>query len=444
MSFVSRTKFRLKDFARFNPTCRLIASTIIEWRDRMSPPHEAVGIARSVINLAKAARICPSPGRLRRLESKLRQRIDRMDPSQLEWDQIFPHSSPRQIRKGVILKRPVSDREKGVLFIAFEDHWLRLLRYADLKALHRKYHLVLAPTWSPPHDLPMTLAAKMWPGTLFNIMSAVVDHEAFARLADNLVSIPLISSNWVNPDVFAGDDDVPKEFDIVMLANFAVYKRHWLMFDVLSRLPPTTKLLLLGRGWEGRSAETIMAEARAFGSEDKVIMKEGLSDADMVRAIKSAKVSLIFSGNEGACVAVVEAMFSGVPVGLFADAIIGSKAYVNEQTGCLFTRSNVVRKLSEFIQNYRQYQPRKWVLENGVSYVESTRILNEAIRSAALDMGEQWTLDIHEHQWRPNPTYLSDDICREMRPHYDSFESAFGIPLITAGVNDDDPAPNKV
>ncbi len=436
MSVLKRTTFRLKDFARFNPVCRLIASTVLDWRDSMSPPHDADGQARSVENLAKAARICPSPPRLHRLEQKLRMRIDQLDPSQLNWDVIFPHSEPREIHKGVILKKPISESEKGVLFIAFEDHWLRLLRHVDLEALHRKYHLVLAPTWSPPHDLPMTLAAKMWPGALFNIMSAVVDQDVFARLADNLVSVPLISSNWVNPDVFAGDDNVSKEFDIVMLANFAVYKRHWLMFDVLSKLPPRTKLLLLGRGWEGRSAEVIMNEARTFGCADKVTMKEGLSDADMVRAIKSARVSLIFSGNEGACVAVVEAMFAGVPVGLFDDAIIGSKAYVNEQTGRLLTRPNVVSELIEFIANYQQYTPRQWVFDNSVSYVESTKILNNAIRDAVLKMGEDWTLDIHEHQWRPNPTYLSDDICREMRPYYETFEKEFGIPLITAGVND--------
>lgn len=435
MSLLKRIKFRLRDVIRFNPTSRLIGSTLLGWRDSMSPPHDADGQAHSVENLAKAARICPSPKRLRKLENKLRLRVDQLDPSQLDWDAIFPHSKLREIRKGVILKQPISDREKGVLFIAFEDHWLRLLRHVDLEALHRKYHLVLAPTWSPPHDLPMTLAAKMWPGKLFNIMSAVVDQDVFARLGDNLVSIPLISSNWVNPDVFAGDDNVSKEFDIVMLANFAVYKRHWLMFDVLSKLPPATKLLLLGRGWEGRTADVIMNEARTFGCADKVTMKEGLSDADMVRAIKSAKVALIFSGNEGACVAVVEAMFAGVPVGLFADAIIGSKAYVNEQTGCLFTRSNVVQELRDFIDNHERYQPRQWVLENGISYVESTKILNNAIRDAVLKMGEEWTLDIHEHQWRPNPTYLTDDICREMRPYYDAFEEEFGIPLITAGVN---------
>lgn len=436
VSAFKRTSFRLRDFARFNPTSRLIAAKVLDWRDRLAPPHDADGYARSVENLSKAARICPSTSHLHRLEKRIGRRIDQLDPSQLDWDAIFPHSKPREIRKGVILKKPISEREKGVLFIAFEDHWLRLLRYVDLKTLHSKYHLVLAPTWSPPHDLPMTLAAKMWPGALFNIMSAVADQDVFARLTDNLVSVPLISSNWVNPDVFAGDDNVRKEFDIVMLANFAMYKRHWLMFDVLSKLPPITKLLLLGRGWEGRSADVIMNEARTFGCAGKVTMKEGLSDADMIRAIKSARVSLIFSGNEGACVAVVEAMFADVPVGLFADAVIGSKSYVNEQTGCLFTRGNVVQELRGFINNHEQFQPRKWVLENGISYVESTKILNNAIRDAVLKMGEDWTLDIHAHQWRPNPAYLSDNICREMRPYYDAFEKEFGIPLITAGVND--------
>ena len=436
MSLLMRTNLQLKDFARFNPICRWLAAGTIEFRDVVSPPRHADECARSVTNLARAARICPLPARRDMLERKMRLRIKQLDPSRLNWDSIFPHSRPREIRKGVILKKPVSKREKGVLFIAFEDHWLRLLRYVDLEKLHRRYHLVLAPTWSPPHDLPFMLAARMWPGALFHIMSAVIDQPVFARLADNLVSIPLISSNWVDPEVFEGSEPVAKEFDIVMLANFAVYKRHWLLFSVLRNLPPATEVLLLGRGWEGRTAETIMAEARAFGAADRITMKEGLSDADLVRAIKSAKVSLIFSGNEGACVAVVETMFADVPVGLFADAIIGSKAYVNEHTGRLLTRRGLAAQLQEFIENHEQYHPRQWVMENGVSFVNSTKILNEGIRDAVLKLGEEWTTDILPHQWRPNPTYVSDETCAEMRPCYDEFERDFDLPLITSGVND--------
>ncbi len=436
MSIVKRLKYRFNDFARFNPGCRWIAASLISMRDRIATANDATSCARSVENLAKAARICPTTIKLHNLEKRIRRRVARMDPAQLDWDAIFPHSKPREIRKAVILKPPISEKEKGVLFIAFEDHWLRLLRYVDLQALQHKYHLVLAPTWSPPHDLPMTLAARMWPGKLFNIMSAVADKDDFARLADNLVSIPLISSNWVNPEIFAGDPPATREYDIVMLANFAVYKRHWLMFDVLSRMPEGTRLLLLGRGWEGRSAETIMEEACIFGCADKVTIKEGLSDSEMIQAIKSAKVGLIFSGNEGACVAVVEMMFAGIPVGLFEDAIIGSKAFVNEHTGKLLSRANVVSELNEFIASYHTYAPRQWVLDNGVSYVKSTETLDAAIRKNVLKMGEEWTVDIHQHQWRPNPTYLTEAICKQMRPFYDQFEQEFGIPLITAGVND--------
>ncbi len=75
-------------------------------------------------------------------------------------------------------------------------------------------------------------------------------------------------------------------------------------------------------------------------------------------------------------------------------------------------------------------------MENGISFVRSTKILNEGIRDAVLKMGEEWTTDILPHQWRPNPTYVSENICAKMRSYYDDFERDFSLPLITSGVND--------
>ncbi len=434
MSAIRRFKFSLRDFIRFNPICRALISRMVELRDSFRPRANGTDCARSIGELAKAARICPSLRVLHRLERKLKSRTAELDPSTLDWDEVFPYSEPREIRKGIILKKPVSQEERGVLYLSFEDHWLRLLRYADLEKLHRRYHLILAPTWSPPHDLPFLVARRMWPGPLFHILSAFDDIKAYPRFADNLVSIPLISSNWVNPDLFKVDEQIEKEFDIVMLANFATYKRHWLLFKVLRKMSPDIKVLLLGRGWEGRSAETILGEARAFGVEDRITLREGLSDEEMVRSLRSAKVGVIFSGNEGACVAVVETMFWDIPMGLFADAIVGSRAFVNETTGMLFNHRDVHKQLAQFIDNYHRYHPRKWVMENAVSAVYSNRILNEHVRESCLGRGEPWTKDLLPLHWRPNPVYLHEEDNGVMRDGYEDFKREYGIPLITPGV----------
>ena len=425
-----RQRLRGGNFARFNGGCRYFASRLLEGRDRFQTVQTANETALSASRLARAARICPSSRALHRLEVKLRSRIARLDPAALDWDTVFPYSKPREIRKGIILKKPVDSREKGVLLIAFEDHWLRLLRYADLDKLAHDYHLVLGPTWSPPHDLPFLLAARMWPSTLFHLISSFNDIPAFQRLADNLVTVPLLSSSWVDPELFSAKKSVEKEFDIVMLANFATYKRHFLLFDALREMPDSTRVLLLGKPLEGRTEETIKAEADLYGVADRITIRRGLPDEEMVRAMRSAKVSVIMSGNEGSCVAVVEAMFADLPAGLMENAIVGSKAYVNERTGCLFKDKHLGRQLSAFVACYDRFSPREWVLRNHVSYVGSTTVLNNAIREAALAQGEKWTRDICEHHWRPNPTHVTDRDALEMREAYDKFETAYGVSLI--------------
>ena len=60
--------------------------------------------------------------------------------------------------KAIILKPPVSDLERGVLHVAFEDQWLRLLRSNHAAEIARQYDLILGPSWSLPPDLPMLLA----------------------------------------------------------------------------------------------------------------------------------------------------------------------------------------------------------------------------------------------------------------------------------------------
>ncbi len=418
------------NFFRFNKYSRYLTSRVFDLKDALRPPKTDDEIMTSLHKLAQAARICPPSGLLSRLEAKLRQRIAQLDPSKIDWDAHFPHSQPNVIRKGIILKKPVSEKEKGILFIAFEDHWLRLLRFADLERLAQDYHLVLAPTWSPPHDVPFLLASKMWKEVLFHIVSNFDDIPIFSRLADNLVTIPLLSSSWVDPNLFSTDEPVEKEFDIVMLANFATYKRHFLLFRALREMPPSTRVLLLGKPMEGRTVETIMAEADAYGVADRITIRQGLPDKEMVRSFRSAKVSLITSGNEGSCVAVVESMFADIPVGLMEDAIVGSIAYVNEHTGVLLKYRHLGKQLSDFIARADSFSPRRWVMENDISCLGSSKLLNRMLKDALTQRGEEWTQDVCVLHFRPNPTYFYKEDEERMRDAYEDFEAKYGVTIV--------------
>lgn len=432
-NFAKRCRLTLWNYLRFSYSTRLLTSAgILTWIRLFAARANAIGRARFA---QRAARICPSPTLLRALEKTLIRDIARIEPTDREWDRLCSNTGPTEIAKALILKQPISSVEKGVLFISFETHWMRLLRHADLDRLARDYHLVLAPTWSPPHDIPFLYAARRWPGRLFHLLSSFDDIPAFMRIAPQCQHVPLLSSSWVHPDFFDTSEPVAKEFDIVILANFANYKRHFLLFRALRSMRRDTRVLLLGRRMDGRTAETIMTEARAYGVADRITMKPGLPDREMVRALRSAKVSLMLSGNEGSCVAIVESMFADIPVGLFADAIIGSKAFINDHTGLLLTNRNLGRQLENFIDRHEQYSPRQWVLDNSVSCHHSSRLLNDAIRRKALEWGELWTTDIAALHWRPNPTYVYEDDLRLNAPAYEDFPRTYGCSLLLRAVD---------
>lgn len=424
---VNRLTTEFVDYLRFNRTAGRLASVGITAMESLPRPRRPGRMARSLERLSAAARISVGSRWQTVVERMLSRRLETLASQPIAWDECFPDSANSEVYKAIILKRPQGPAEKGVILVSFENQWLRLLRHADVAALARDYHLVLAPSWSPPHDLAFLLAAKLWPGPLFHLMSNFNDAETFRRIAPSAVGSRLLASSWVHPDIFRPYDDVEKEFDIVVLANFSCYKRHFALFKMLGQMPRRTKVLLLGKSWSGRTRDTIMREAAWYGVQQSVTIREGLPDDEMIRAMQSAKIGFLPSLNEGSCVAVMEFLFCNVPMALFEDAIVGSAAYINSQTGVLLDRRRAAEQMTEFIRNHDRYRPRRWVEDNNLSCFGSTEVLNADMRSWCLANGERWTCDILPHHWRPNPSYVDRDHAADMAPLYGELRARYGV-----------------
>ena len=67
------------------------------------------------------------------------------------------------------------------------------------------------------------------------------------------------------------------------------------------------------------------------------------------------------------------------------------------------------------------------MLEQGLSYKESSRTLNEMIRTHTLETGRPWTIDLLPMQWRPNAEFLSQADRQSVLDEYNRFERAYGI-----------------
>jgi hypothetical protein len=135
------------------------------------------------------------------------------------------------------------------------------------------------------------------------------------------------------------------------------------------------------------------------------------------------------SKGEGSCVAVAELLYSDVPVGLIEGARIGSRAFINQDTGVLLREEYLHDDLLRFVESYQNYSPRDWMLRQGKSCIDSTEFMNNNLKCWAEREGRPWTKDIATMQWDPNPEFVRREDAEVMAPEYLQFEREYGIPF---------------
>ncbi len=436
-AFGTYLKNAVPDRLHSSPTVQTLAAQAMWLRARL----ERRNPTRRLALLARAAHISPPNGGLnRRLCAAVRAELDGFDPATLEWNLAGGINASTDLPKAIILKAPVSDQEKGLLHVAFEDQWLRLLRSPQAGAIARRYDLLLGPSWSPPPDLPLLLAAKLWQGRVFTLLSNLEDAGIMRAVSDRLIPVPLLASSWVNP---AGYDDFlgrPKVYDLVMLANFARFKRHWLFFHVLKSLPKNYRVLLLGVPMGNRDENALRAEAQSFGVEDRFDLIVRPTRRQLVEGLCRAKASLIFSRREGSCIAVAESLFADTPVGLFRDARVGSKAFINDWTGRLLDRRGLSKQIVRLVEESGRFRARSWALEH-ISCQRSQEVLNDTLRDEARREGRPWTQDVVAMQNDLVPSYLDAETTDAMRDCNEDFTRRYGIRI---GRQDHAPVPRPV
>ncbi len=396
-------------------------------KERTVDPQNVQAVARSIDRLCQLARLAPSAQGMLRVESKIHERKELLNGRGFDWTEFAPNIVQRRINKGVVLKPWISPQEKGVVFISFEEQWVRLLGLADLQAFAERYTLVVSPAWSPPHNLVNCVFPELFPGPVFCLISNMKDLQIFPRLSKQYVMVPLFACSWVNPAWCRPLPYEQKDIDILMLANFGKFKRHFALFQALSQMPASLRVLLVGQNDGGRTAETLLAEADRYGVRGRFQLRSNVSHQEVFEVFRRAKISLVLSRREGSCVAVVESLFSGTPVGIYEDAEIGSRVYINDATGRFFQHENLAGQLMDFLVAAHSYHPQEWVMKEGISCFESTARLNQILKQHALANGQKWTQDIAVHHWHPNPQLASEEDQQRLRPEYEYIKSRFGI-----------------
>jgi glycosyltransferase involved in cell wall biosynthesis len=362
-------------------------------------------------------------------EASITRQLPAINPEQVPWAEFLPDFGFDRIYKSIVLKRSVSAREKGVVFFSFDNQMARLAKARDLRQFAERYTLVLAPQWSPPHSIASYLFPRLYPDPIFCLISNPRDLEIFPRISNQYRMAPLYASNWFDPRKFEAVAAEEKNIDILMVANFGKFKRHHAFFEALRELPRAYRVVLVGQNERGRTKETVLREAEAFGVRDRFEIRQDVPYEELQELIARARTSLVLSRREGSCVVVVESMFANTPAGVYEDAEMGSRVFINEHTGCLLRHDRLAAQLKDFVESAARYEPRKWMMENGADCVASSRTLNQILKQHALDSGGEWTEDIATLRWRPDPQYYDPSDAERLRPCYAEIEGRCGIAI---------------
>ena len=373
-----------------------------------------------------------SPGIVReRLESHLSPwleppRADIWRKEKIGWKRFERDLTSKIMNRSVILKSSTADGEKGVLYVAFEHNWLRLIEHYDLPKLLQEYFLVVASSWLPP-DFPSHWAlANIGPDPIFLQISNPSDIEIHQRFRHNIRPVPIMASDWINPEFYQPRPYQQREIDILMVAGWSRLKRHWLLFRALRSMRRDLRVVLIGQDSDGRTADDVWREVKAFGVAEQIEIIRDATIEMVTNQQCNSKASVILSAREGSCVAVTESFFADTPVAMMRNAHVGSRAYINRQTGVLMSPETMAAQLSELIEQRMSYSPRAWAMAN-VTCFHSTSKLETVLREYSVERRIPWTRDIVPFCWRPDPIYARNVDAEQMKPAYQELYERHGV-----------------
>jgi len=307
--------------------------------------------------------------------------------------QLKKNADPERQGDLLILKPYVDEHEKGVIFLQFDDTVYKFVSIYDVEQVARYYRIVIEPSaWGYQNPIFHLL---------LNIDTEVIieaqykqDFDYINRVNSNLYAIRLGAGDWVDPDLFKTNDREKKEYDLVMNANWAKWKRHKLLFQSLRTIRDDIgKVALIGYPMDGITLKDIRRLSNKYGVADRIDFFERIPPEMVSRIVRRSKMSVMLSKKEGANRGIYESFFSNVPVILTSKNIGVNRDHVNHQTGMVVDDDTLPKKILFMLENYTQFTPEKWALEN-TGYMNSSRKLNDFIREIAESKGERWTEDI--------------------------------------------------
>ena len=423
MKVFERMMVRLKDDLRYSQCSREMNGVLYFLRSIL-PGKKGSRLMQFVQSYRFARSPLIRKPSLRRIQKQAESRIWRDE--KIDWGRYGQTMKQPHLTRTVILKSPGAEGEKGVILLTFEYNWLRLLAgIDDLQELERDYDIIFSTSSSPSAYALLGLALQSLKGTVFvqsNNLGEIADMEA---IHPRIKGLPTMPCDWIDPTHFKPLPYDQRDIDILMVAGWAPVKRQWQFYEALKNMPKELKIVMIGQAEGPYDINHARRQAKLFGAPQDIEFHQSMLIEEVALYQCRARVSLIFSRREGCCVAVTESFFADVPVGLMADAHVGSSVYINENTGVKLNRKgDLSHQLIEFLKNAHGYSARKWA-QATISYETSTEKLNAFLKRNAEAQGRPWTSDILAFCWRPHPTIRHNPNKESVRYCYEDLHQRY-------------------
>jgi len=305
-----------------------------------------------------------------------------------------PGADPlRLIGSRIFVIKSAADGEKGVL-VADYNYMLPLLAgLFDLEVLARKYFIVLEPGWNG-YCTPDVLLYSFSDAPVFVQTIEPRDREVLETIGAPFQAIFPTSTNcWVDYRFTKPLPEEQRDIDVIMVAAWANFKRHWRFFQALSVLRSRgrrLKVALVGYRYD-RTQEDILRDAKHFGVDDQLQFFERISQREVSELLCRSKVHVIWSRREGSNRAMIEAMMADVPTIVRQGFNFGYQyPHINPQTGRFVAEPDLADAMADMIDNRHRYSAREWAMAH-MTCQRATAVMEAAIQARAVEMGEPWT-----------------------------------------------------
>lgn len=302
--------------------------------------------------------------------------------------------SALSLRYTAVIKPYVSPSEKGVLLVSFENQLRSILDSGLSNVILERYHIIFIPSWTGLYSPELFRLASLADKEPVFVMPVHSNERALVEtLGDNCQPLPFNAASWVNATFFEGEP-LERDIDCLMVANFAGFKRHWLLFKALSGLPKNITATCVGVPLGSRTTDSIREEARDYGVEDRVTIVEDPSQEELRRYFRRAKMFCAMSFREGSFISVAESLMAGTPVLMFRNAHIGTKSLINENTGALVKSVPDLRGKILELMKFTEHETVRRASVDTISAQANSRKLNEMLKEWSVSTGREWSRNL--------------------------------------------------